>query len=86
MQELSLAEGALPRHLHIAMFTQSTDTRLLTLQQLSRHLVGLWITGHPTAMGLLKRILVSLFITFMIKNKIGLYKEYFLSVSDKPYV
>ncbi|XP_035216788.1 dnaJ homolog subfamily C member 13-like isoform X2 [Stegodyphus dumicola] len=57
MQELSLAEGALPRHLHIAMFTNSTDTRLLTMQQLSRHLVGLWITGHPTAMGLLKRIL-----------------------------
>ncbi|GFX82675.1 dnaJ homolog subfamily C member 13 [Trichonephila clavipes] len=57
MQELSLAEGALPRHLHIAMFTQSTDTRFLAMQQLSRHLVGLWITGHPTAVGLLKRIL-----------------------------
>lgn len=57
MQELSLAEGALPRHLLIAMFTQSTDSRLLAMQQLSRHLVGLWVTGHPTAMGLLRRIL-----------------------------
>lgn len=29
------------------------------IRQLSRHLVGLWVTGHPTAMGLLRRILVS---------------------------
>ena len=27
-------------------------------RQLSRHLVTLWVTGHPTAMGLLKRIMV----------------------------
>lgn len=64
MQDLSLAEGALPRHLHISMFTNSTDTRLLTMQQLSRHLVGLWVTGHPTAIGLLKRILVSILLIF----------------------
>ena len=57
MQELALAEGALPKHLHTAMFTQSMDNRMLTNRQLSRHLVGLWVTGHPTAMGLLKRIL-----------------------------
>lgn len=30
MQDLALAEGALPRHLHTAMYTQSTDNRLLT--------------------------------------------------------
>ena len=30
MQELALAEGALPRHLHTAMYTQSADHRLLT--------------------------------------------------------
>ena len=59
MQELALAEGALPKHLHTAMFTSSNDSRMLTNRQLSRHLVGLWVTGHPTAMGLLKRILVS---------------------------
>ena len=29
MQDLALAEGALPRHLHMAMFTQSADRRLL---------------------------------------------------------
>ncbi|XP_071508513.1 dnaJ homolog subfamily C member 13-like [Diadema antillarum] len=57
MQELALAEGALPKHLHVAMFTGSSDTRMLTNRQLSRHLVGLWITGNPTAMALLKRIL-----------------------------
>ncbi|XP_033628714.1 dnaJ homolog subfamily C member 13-like isoform X2 [Asterias rubens] len=57
MQELALAEGALPRHLHVAMFTSSTDTRMLTNRQLSRHLVALWVTGNPTALGLLKRIL-----------------------------
>uniref|UniRef100_H2Z526 J domain-containing protein n=1 Tax=Ciona savignyi TaxID=51511 RepID=H2Z526_CIOSA len=57
MQELALAEGALPRHLHTAMFTMSADTRLLVNRQLSRHLLGLWVTGHPPAMGLLKRIL-----------------------------
>lgn len=58
MQDLALAEGALPRHLHTAMFTTSTlDNRLLTNRQLSRHLVGLWVTGHPTTMALLKRCL-----------------------------
>ncbi len=31
MQDLALAEGALPRHLHTAMFTMNTsDNRLLT--------------------------------------------------------
>ena len=30
MQELALAEGALPHHLHTAMYTQSADHRLLT--------------------------------------------------------
>ncbi len=60
MQELALAEGALPRHLHTAMFTSSSDTRMLTNRQLSRHLVTLWVTGNPTAMGLLKRCVVSM--------------------------
>lgn len=58
MQNLALAEGALPRHLLAALYTQGSDGRLLTHRQLSRHLVGLWITGNPTAMGLLKRIMV----------------------------
>lgn len=57
MQELALAEGALPRHIHIALFTSSTDNRLLTHRQLSRHLISLWITGNPTANALLHRML-----------------------------
>ena len=72
MQELALAEGALPRHMHTALFTSSTDNRLLThrynifnlyisyiyCRQLSRHLIKLWITGNPTANALLLRMLV----------------------------
>lgn len=57
MQELSLSEGALPRHLHTAMFTQSIDARMLTMRQLSRSLVALWCTSNPTAVALLSRIL-----------------------------
>ncbi|XP_071822188.1 dnaJ homolog subfamily C member 13-like isoform X2 [Apostichopus japonicus] len=57
MQHLSLAEGALPRHLLSALFTSSTDSRMLTNRQLSRHLVALWVTGNPVAMGLLRRVL-----------------------------
>ncbi|KPP77846.1 dnaJ-like subfamily C member 13-like, partial [Scleropages formosus] len=57
MQDLALSEGALPRHLHTSMFTISSDQRMLTNRQLSRHLVGLWTAENPTAMNLLKRIL-----------------------------
>ena len=63
MQELALVEGALPRHIHIALFTSSTDNRLLTHRQLSRHLISLWITGNPTANALLHRMLVSSIIS-----------------------
>ena len=62
MQELALAEGALPRHLHTALFTSSADNRLLTHRQLSRHLVSLWITGNEVSTALMNRILVSNFI------------------------
>lgn len=65
MQDLALAEGALPRHLHTAMFTQSNDNRMLTVRQLSRHLVGLWVTGHPTAMALLKRIMPAGLLSYL---------------------
>ncbi|XP_069068012.1 dnaJ homolog subfamily C member 13 isoform X2 [Pleurodeles waltl] len=57
MQDLALSEGALPRHLHTSMFTISTDQRMLTNRQLSRHLVGLWTAENTTATNLLKRIL-----------------------------
>ncbi|ELU18389.1 hypothetical protein CAPTEDRAFT_227625 [Capitella teleta] len=65
MQDLALAEGALPRHLHTAMFTQSADSRMLTIRQLSRHLVGLWVTGHPTALALLQRIMPSGLLVYL---------------------
>lgn len=68
MQDLALAEGALPRHLLTALFIQGTDGRVLTHRQLSRHLVGLWVTGHPTAMGLLKRIMVRSINDDMLHN------------------
>lgn len=58
MQSLALGEGALPRHLLAALYTQGADGRLLTHRQLSRHLLGLWVTGNQKAMGLLKRIMV----------------------------
>lgn len=57
MQELSLSEGALPRHLHTSLFTQSIDARMLTMRQLSRSLVALWCTSNTKAIDLLERIL-----------------------------
>jgi DnaJ family protein C protein 13 len=57
MQYFSLAEGALPMHLHRSLFTQSTDNRMLTHRQLSRHLIGLWLAKNPQTMALFKRIL-----------------------------
>ncbi|XP_035285629.1 dnaJ homolog subfamily C member 13-like isoform X1 [Anguilla anguilla] len=57
MQELALSEGALPRHLLTSMFTVSSDQRMLTNRQLSRHLVALWTAENPIAMNLMRRIL-----------------------------
>ena len=56
MQELALAEGALPKHLQISMFAPLQDSRYLALQQLSRTLVGLWVVENETANELLHRI------------------------------
>lgn len=60
MQALALAEAALPRHLLIALFGTSRPQH----RCLSRHLVGLWATGHPPAMALLRRI----FVIFLLMN------------------
>uniref|UniRef100_A0AAY5KSU7 J domain-containing protein n=1 Tax=Esox lucius TaxID=8010 RepID=A0AAY5KSU7_ESOLU len=65
MQELALSEGALPRHLHTSMFTISSDQRMLTNRQLSRHLVGLWTAENPVAMNLLKRILPTGLLSYL---------------------
>lgn len=61
MQALALAEAALARHLLIALYGTSRPQH----RHLSRHLVGLWATGHPPAMGLLRRILVCCLIKHM---------------------
>lgn len=58
MQLLALAEGAVPVHLVTALFTKTSDNRLLTNCQLSRHLVGLWTSNSLQAMELLQRIFV----------------------------
>ena len=57
MQELALAEGAVLRHLRVALVTPATDSRQLTMRQLSRHLIALWTASHKTSLSLLRRIL-----------------------------
>jgi hypothetical protein len=59
IQELALKEGALIRHLLNALFVQTSDPRLLTLRQLSRHLIVLWTSQNNAAAELLRRIFVS---------------------------
>ena len=59
MQELALAEGALPRHLLTALFTtpsSPSDTRAIATRQLSRHLVAIWATDNEMALEMLKRV------------------------------
>ena len=41
------------------MYTVVYCTFFVFFRQLSRHLVGLWVTGNPTANALLHRVLVS---------------------------
>eukprot|EP00055_Hartaetosiga_balthica_P006980 m.23293 g.23293 ORF g.23293 m.23293 type:complete len:2228 (-) comp5537_c0_seq1:183-6866(-) len=56
MQALALAEGALLRHLFTALYTKSTDNRVLTHRQLSRHLVALWMEKNEKSVKLLSQI------------------------------
>lgn len=56
MQELALSEGALPRHLQIAMFSPPQDSRHLAFRQLSRTLVSLWTVNNDVAEQLLRRV------------------------------
>lgn len=59
MQTLALDEAALCRHLLVALYTPSNDPTMTAHRQLSRHLVGLWITDNEDALQLLQRIFVS---------------------------
>lgn len=56
MQELSLAEGALMKHLHIGLYSQCRDGRTLGVQYLSRYLVALWSIENEEARDLFKRM------------------------------
>lgn len=60
MQTLALDEAALCRHLLVALYTPSNDPTMVAHRQLSRHLVGLWLTDNEDAMQLFQRIFVSI--------------------------
>ncbi|KFB50438.1 AGAP005771-PA-like protein [Anopheles sinensis] len=65
MQTLALDEAALCRHLLVALYTPTNDSTMIAHRQLSRHLVGLWITDSPEAMNLLKRIFPAGLLAFL---------------------
>ena len=71
MQNLSLSEGAFPRHLHVSLFTKSIDNRLLTHRQLSRHLISLLSASNQSALLLLSRIFVSHYIWMIVNDTIS---------------
>lgn len=60
MQTLALDEAALCRHLLVALYTPSNDPTMTIHRQLSRHLVGLWVTDSEDAMQLFQRVFVSI--------------------------
>ncbi|XP_053683789.1 dnaJ homolog subfamily C member 13 isoform X2 [Sabethes cyaneus] len=65
MQSLALDEAALCHHLLVALYTPSHDSTMATHRQLSRHLVGLWITDSKDAMNLLRRIFPAGLLSFL---------------------
>lgn len=75
MQELALAEAALPSHLLTALFTRDDNRRMLVHRQLSRHLVGLWVTNNTIAMDLLARLMVKSIYKTLVKYSKSLYKN-----------
>lgn len=68
MQILALDEAALCRHMLVALYTPVTDATMATHRQLSRHLVGLWITDNDDALLLLRRIFVRSFLVWEINE------------------
>lgn len=62
MQTLALAEAALPRHLLAALYAPPR----LHHRHLARHLVSLWLVDHAPAHCLLKRIMVCIYITYVL--------------------
>lgn len=74
MQSLALDEAALCRHLLVALYTPSNDPTMVAHRQLSRHLVGLWLTDNVDAMQLFQRIFVSFSSTY--KNSCRMFIVY----------
>ena len=68
MQQLALAEGALPIHLLRALYTKSADNRLLMHSQLSKHLVGLWTADCDASNRLLERMFPAGLLTFLTSD------------------
>lgn len=56
LQHLALCEAALPRHLLTSLYSNSDGSDRIH-RQLSRHLIGLWVTDNEAAHSLLSRIL-----------------------------
>lgn len=83
MQEMSLNESALPRHLVTALFSKQTDRNLLAQRHLSRQLVSLFLTDNPDGIALMQRIIVSLFIVrndHIFKLAQGVRKAYIVLI------
>ena len=55
------------------IITYHSSLMIFFNRQLSRHLVTLWVTGHPTAMGLLKRIMVRNLHSILPPQPAGLF-------------
>mmetsp|Transcript_15543 Transcript_15543/g.46103 ORF Transcript_15543/g.46103 Transcript_15543/m.46103 type:complete len:2307 (-) Transcript_15543:50-6970(-) len=64
-QYFALAEGAVLRHMHTALYTQSTDSRLLMHRQLSRHLIALWTYDCELTDKLLRQVLPAGLLEFL---------------------
>lgn len=62
MQTLALDEAALCKHILISLYTSNLDATMATHRQLSRQLVGLWVTENDEAMNLFRRIFVSILL------------------------
>ena len=69
MQELSLAEGALMKHLHIGLFSQFRDGKTLGVQYLSRHLVALWSIGNEETKALFRRMFPLGLLNYLDSNE-----------------
>jgi len=85
LQALALAEGAVLKHLQTALFTASTDARLLASRELSRQLLSLWTgTDNPQALELLLRAIPPGLVVFLDSKEVPPEDEFVdLDARDK---